>query len=191
MFTLQSGPVRGSLRFQTGGIVAMRKTMTVVLAVATLAAPSLTYAASPAKAPAHKQGQLGTITGDAKNASNQALSNYKIRVRAKNGTTAAETTSNTAGHFTVSGLPADDYTVEILDAAGNVVGVSPVMTLAAGATMSITVTAAAIGAISTAAAGGFSLFGLGTTSSVLLLGGMATLATVGIVQATNSSSPSR
>jgi len=173
----------------------MRKIITfaLVLAVAALGTPSLTYAAGPAKTAAVKQGQpLGTITGDAKNAQNQALPNYKVRVRGSNGSVAAETTSNTAGHFTVSGLPADSYTVEIIDAAGKVIGVSPSMALTAGATMSITVTASALGAIGTtgATSGGFSLFGLGTTSSLLMLGGIATLATVGIVKATNAS-PSR
>jgi hypothetical protein len=139
----------------------MRKfwSLTVVVAVISLGIPSLAFS-SPASAHARQQNQFGTITGTAKSAKGEALPNYKVQVRdTRTGQIVGQATSNSSGAFSVSGLAPGNYVVEVVNPAGQVVGLSPSVAITAGGVASVTVTATAAGAVGAAAAGGgFSLF---------------------------------
>jgi len=155
--------------------------------------PAGAFAAGPA---AKRQDQTGIIKGDAKNAQGEKLAQTKVRIRnSSNGQIAAELTTDAAGTFT-GAVPAGSYVVEILGPTGSVVGLSPVLTVAAGSTATISVTASAVAAVAGAGAGagaaggGLSIFGLGTITSIAVLGGAATATVFGIKAATKDSSPS-
>jgi hypothetical protein len=173
--------------FGTWGVMNMRKTFALALtvAVAAFGAPLGVLAAAPA-------GQAtGSVTGVAKDAAQKALPKVKVQVRGANGQLAASGTTNATGAFTVPGLAPGSYTIEVLDAAGNIVGTSTAVTITAGSVATVTVTAAAAGAIAAAAGGGVSILGLGTLGSVAVIGA-AGAATIGAIAATrNDASPSR
>ncbi len=168
----------------------MRKSLSLVLVLglALLGLPGAA-GAGPVRAPSL---QGGTISGLAKDAKGQKLPNYKVRVRSvSTGKTVAETVSNEAGEITFTGLAPETYVVEIVNAAGEVIGLSPAIVLTAGATVTVTVTASAVGAIAAAAGGGFSLFGLGTLATVGVIGAAGALTFAGVVAAMRTVSPSR
>lgn len=156
----------------------MRKTVAVVLM-------SLVAGGAPGSVLAARQSQTGGVQGIAKGANQQNLSGVRVQVRGANGQLAATGTTDAAGSFGMTGLTPGTYTVEILDAAGNIVGTSSGLTVTAGATATVTVTAAAAGAIAAASGGGLSLLGLGTIGTVAVIGGAAA-ATVGAVVATRN-----
>src|SRR5690349_16677131 len=119
----------------------MRKSFAVVL-VAVLSTSSV--------APAFAQGQ-GAVNGVAQSADKAPLSNFRVHVRnANTGELSGSTTSNQAGEFAFGNLQPGSYVVEIVDASGKVVGLSPSMTVAAGSTVTVTVGATAAGALAAA-----------------------------------------
>lgn len=157
----------------------------LVFAMAGLGMPAASFASQP-------QLQTGIINGTARTANHQALPNFTVRVRnVSTGQVAGTTTSSTAGNFSFAGLQPGNYVVEVVNAAGDVVGTSTSLSVAAGATVTVGVTATALGAITAASAGGFSLLGLGTIASVAVVGaaGAATLAAVVAVK--HNASPSK
>jgi hypothetical protein len=177
----------------------MRRTVISCLALALVSfgLPSVSLAAAsaarPAVAKSAKQNQPGTIRGDAKNAQGETLAQNKVRIRnSQTGSIAAELTTDAAGTFS-GAVPAGSYVVEIIGANGAVIGMSPVLTVAAGSVATVSVTASAVAAVAGAAAagGGFGVFGLGTITSIAVLGGAATATVFGIKAATNDASPSR
>ena len=175
----------------------MRKFMTAGLMAALLLAgvPGGAFAAGPAAAKRQDQ-PTGTIKGDAKNTQGEKLVQNKVRIRnSTSGAIVAELTTDTAGTF-VGAVPAGSYIVEVVGANSAVIGLSPVLTVAAGSTATVSITASAVAAVAGAAGagaagGGFSVFGLGTITSIAVLGGAATATVFGIKAATNDSSPSR
>ena len=156
----------------------------LIFSVALVGAP-LTAAAAPA--------QGGTLKGIAQGADKKPLPNYTVQVRnVANGQLAGTTTSTAAGSFSLEGLAAGNYVIEIVDAAGKVVGLSSSISIAAGATVTVTVSATAAGALLGASTGGgLSLFGLGplATIGVISAAGVATVA--GVVVAKKDASPSK
>ena len=157
----------------------MRKAFVFVLALG-VTAPGMP--AGLAAAAMGVQGQTtGGMQGVAKDAVQQNLSGVRVQVRMPNGQLAAAGTTNAQGSFSFAGLQPGSYTVEVLDAAGNIVGTSASVSVTAGATATVSVTAAAAGALAAGAAGGLSLFGLGTVGTVAVVGGAAALTTVAVV----------
>ena len=171
----------------------MRKSFAIGLmfVVAALGMPVGVFAAAAPK-PAIRQGQTtGGLQGVAKDAAQQNLSGIKVQVRGPNGQLAATGTTTSSGSFSFAGLNPGSYTIEIVDAAGNIVGTSAAITVTAGATATVTVTAAAAGAIAAAAGGGVSLFGLGAIGTVAVVGGAAAATIATVVTTQSNASPSR
>lgn len=163
----------------------MRKTFAgmLMMAVAVAAIPAKLLAAVKTGA---KQ-QSGSLSGVAQGANKATLPNYTVQVRnVTTGQLAGSTMSTETGTFSFSGLLPGNYVVEIVDAAGKVVGLSSSVAVGAGAAVSVTVTASAAGAIGTAAGGGFGLLGLGTTASVAVIGAAGAATALVAIQATNS-----
>jgi hypothetical protein len=147
-----------------------------------------------AAGPGRQQSQpstTGGIQGVARNSQQENLPGVRIQVRAANGQLVVTGTTNSNGAFAFTGFDPGMYTIEVLDAAGNIVGTSALVAVAAGATATVTVTAAAAGAIAAAGPGGLSLFGLGTIGTVAVVGA-ATAGTIIAVKAKKRDhSPSR
>jgi hypothetical protein len=124
----------------------------------------------------------GSMNGVAQGADKAPLRNYTVQVRnVQTGQLAGSTTSSQTGQFVFSSLQPGSYAVEIVDAAGKVVGLSSSVTVTAGATVTVAVSATAAGAIAAAAGGGFSLLGLGPLASVAVAGGASALAVTAVV----------
>jgi hypothetical protein len=149
----------------------MRKSFAAALAIAMVAG-----GISPVFA------QQAAVTGVAQGADKAPLRNYTVQVRnANTGQLAGTTTSNQAGQFSFAALQPGNYVVEIVDAAGKVVGLSPSVSVAAGATVTVTVSATAAGAIAAATGGGLSLLGLGPLASVAVAGAASAAAVTAVV----------
>jgi Carboxypeptidase regulatory-like domain len=175
-----------------------------IIAVVVIATMSLTsaplFAAGDVRvgrATGHGQ-PTGTLTGTAKSSRGENLPNYTVRVRnLANGSLAGSTTTSAGGTFSFV-LPPGQYAVELVGPAGEIFGTSASITLAAGATVNITITASAASALGAAAAGG-AAGGAGAAaapgfSTALIVTTVAvTAGIVGIVVAVNRSgaSPSR
>ena len=169
----------------------MRKSFAIMMAVvaSTLALPAGLFA----KAAPGQDAKTGSLTGTAKDAAQQNMSGVRVQVRPVNGTSlVASGSTNAQGTFGFSALNPGQYVVEIVDAAGNIVGTSGSITVAAGATASVSITAAAAGAIAAAGAAGASgLFGLGTIGTVAVVAGAGAVVTTAVVATRNDASPSR
>jgi len=163
-------------------MIAFATVLTLSLAVVPLEA-------APRAPRAQGQAATGTINGMATGAQGQALPNYIVRARnLANGQIAGSTTSNSAGSFSFAGLAPGNYAIEVVSAAGQIVGTSASVAVAAGATASVTVTssAAAAGAAGVGAASG------GISTALIVIGVAAAAGVVAaVVVASGDASPSR
>lgn len=138
----------------------------------------------------------GGVQGTATDAAKQNLPQVRVQVRPVNPAPgqglAATGTTNSAGSFSFAGLNPGNYVVEILDAAGKIVGTNTV-TVVAGSVATVSISAAAVGAIAAAGAAGVGggLLGLGTIGTVAVVGGAVAAAVVGIKAVADNASPSR
>lgn len=145
------------------------------------AAVLVTVLVVPGSMPVFAQGQ-GAVSGVAQSADKAPLPNFRVHVRnANTGELSGSTMSNQAGQFSFSGLQPSNYVVEIVDAAGKVVGLSPSLSVAAGSTVTVTVGATAAGALAAASGGGLSLLGLGSLASVAVAGAASAAAVTAVV----------
>lgn len=135
----------------------------------------------------------GSISGTAKTG-NQSLSGVKVQLRnVDTGQLAGSTQSAANGGFTFTGLTPGNFVIEIVDSAGKIIGTSASMAVAAGGVISgVTVAASAAGALAgVAAAGGLGAF-FSSTGGILLLAGVGSGVTAGVLAAANNNaSPSR
>ena len=134
----------------------MRRYAAFAVIVAMLLTSVPLVAAGPARASrAVRQAQgTGGITGTAQSSQGQTLANYTVRIRnLSNGNLAGSTISGAAGEFSFVGLNPGNYAIEIVDAAGNIVGTSASIGVTAGVTVSVTVTASAAAALGGALGG--------------------------------------
>ena len=133
---------------------------------------------APAAAPLRAQ-QAGSLTGVAHTADRAPLVHFRVNVRhARTGELADWTTSNRAGQFSFTTVQPGPYVVEIVDAAGQVVGLSPSLAIAEGATVTVTIGASAAGALADAGSGGLGRLGLGPLASVAIAGASSPLTAV-------------
>ena len=168
----------------------------VVFAMSLTGAP--VFAAGPARParPARQVQTTGTINGTAQDSRGRKLAGYTVRARnLANGNLAGSTTSGAAGQFSFVGLNPGNYAIEIVDAAGKIVGTSASIGVTAGATVSVTVTASAAAALGAAAAGGAAAGGAagGLSTALIVVTAAGAAGIVGLVVAVNRSnaSPSR
>lgn len=168
----------------------------VVIATLSLTSAPLFAAGAPRVARAAGQPQTGTLNGTAKSARGDNLPGYTVRVRnLANGNLAGSTTTTAGGTFSFV-LPPGQYAVELVGPTGEIFGTSASITLGAGATVSITVTASAASALGAAAAGG-AAGGAGAASSgfsntALIITGVAvTAGIITYVVHRSTASPSR
>lgn len=131
----------------------------------------LVFAAMPGRLGAMQPAAAtGLVSGTAHSQAGQTMARITVRLRnLANQQLVGTTTSNAAGGFTFTGLTPGQYMVEVVNAAGQVVGTSSAVTLTAGAMVAtgVGVTAAAA-AVAAAAGAGFlaSTVGLVTLASV-------------------------
>jgi len=159
---------------------------TLVLAISLTGAPL--FAAGPA--PTRQAQTTGTVTGTAQSSQGQTLANLTVRVRnLANGNLAGSTTSSAAGQFSFVGLNPGNYAIEVVNAAGEIVGTSASVAVTAGSTVNVAVTTAAAPGVAGGAAPKKDRIG----TAVVLTAVAAAAGIAGVVVAVNRSnaSPSR
>ena len=129
--------------------------------VALALASSLTLSSAPLFA---AQG-TASLAGTATSSSGQSVANATVHLRnLANGQIAGTTTSSTTGSFSFAGLQAGNYAVEVVNAAGQIIGTSASIGVAAGATVTgIAVSTSAV--LAGAAAAGAAAAGAGAATA--------------------------
>jgi hypothetical protein len=140
------------------------------------------------------QPETGTISGTARSAAGVTMPNVTVRLRnVQTGQLVATTRSSGQGEFTFKGLPAGNYTVEIANDRGEVVGASAPVLLSAQtmAATDLAVTASAVGQAGAVAGAGSGAF-FATTAGIVTIAAVAA-GVVGVVVAADKAdaSPSR
>src|SRR5689334_13981582 len=153
-----------------------RALISMALAFAVSGVPLVAGGQAPAPA---------ALIGTASNTGGQTLVNAAVQLRnLATGQVAGTTTSNAVGQFSFIGLNPGNYAVEVLNAAGQVVGTSASVTVSAGAAVtgvSVTATAAAAGAaaggvaagVAAGAAAGGTAAATGLTTALVIAGAAA------------------
>lgn len=105
---------------------------------------------------AGRSAPAGSISGAARTASGRVAARSTVRLRdVATGQLAGTTTSDAAGTFTFAGLQPGTYVVEVLNAAGAIVGTSTPIAVAAGAAVAGISVSASAAAAAAATGGGF------------------------------------
>jgi len=120
-----------------------------LLLILVLASP-----ASPLVLTSAAQAELASVGGTATSSTGETLINATVQLRdLATGTVTSTTTSSSTGAFGFAAVNPGNYVVEVLNAAGQVVGTSASISVAAGAAITgVTVTATAAAVAATAAA---------------------------------------
>jgi hypothetical protein len=165
----------------------LRKVVTlglVMLMTATGVATTVVRAAQEAVTPA-------SLTGNVRWTDSRPLAQGDVRLRRiETGQQIASTKSGQAGEFEFAGLQPGTYFIDVVDAAGKVVGMSAPIALTAGTVQNVSIIAVA-GGVLTRSNGGFSLFGLGPVTSMAVLGAAGAAAVTAVVATSPDASPSR
>jgi hypothetical protein len=152
------------------------------------AAASSVFAAPAARAQAE-----GSLSGTASSPAGKPLTNHTVQLRnTATGKLAGTTTSNGVGQFSFAGLNPGSFAVEVLNAAGEIVGTSASISVAAGAVVtgvavSASAAAATAGAAAAAVAGGS--FFASTAGIITVIAAGAAVA--GVTVAATTASPSK
>jgi hypothetical protein len=116
----------------------------------------------------------GSISGVAAHSGGFALGNYMVRIRnVDSGQLAGTALTNVAGQYSFANLPAGSYVVELTNRNGAVIGTSPVVALARGASV------AGVTVVPSAAATGAIADGVGRRSFFRSTSGIVVMAAVG------------
>jgi len=146
------------------------------------------------------QGQTASVSGTATSSAGQTVANTTVQLRnLATGQLSGTTTSSATGTFSFTGLPAGNYAVEVVNAAGQIIGTSSSIAVAAGATITgvtVTASAAAAGAAAgagaaAAGAGAAATGGISTAVIVTSLAAAGGIAGVVVAVNNNDASPSR
>lgn len=164
----------------------MRSVVAMVLAVALA---TVTWSA-PLQAVAKQE--PGGVNGVARDAAKNPLGDHTIQLRnAQTGQLAGSSTSNAAGEFSFTGINPGSFVIEIVDAAGNILGTATA-TVTAGVVTTVAVTATALGVAAVAAGAAGGLVGVLTGTSLLVITALAVAGiTSAVVAAREEASPSR
>ena len=152
--------------------------------------PNIPVFAAPSAA-AGQSAATGQILGTAVNAEGQKMANVLMLARdVKTGVRAGTTMSGASGQFTFAWLKPGTYIVELVNAAGKLVGTSGAIALTPEAMVVTDLTVTGTGAVTAIAAGGGGFF---TSTLGMLTVAAAGASVAGVVVSTNrtDASPSR
>jgi hypothetical protein len=162
----------------------MRRLFAFVLMVSLSSlAPAIASAQAPGSA------SLAGMVGGSKGSS---AANQTVRLRSvADGKLVGTTTSDAAGGFSFTGLDAGNYTVEVVNAAGEIVATSAAVTVAPGAAVTgLVIGAPAAGALNAAALASKPFFA-STAGIVTAIAGAAAVAGVTVAATSGTASPSK
>jgi hypothetical protein len=176
----------------------MRKTLSVALVVvaATFSMPTglIAAGATPLQGGLAVAPNTGTVNGVATDSSKTPVSQATVRLRPINappGTGVASTVTDAAGNFSFTGVNPAQYVIEIVDAAGKVIGVSPSITVVAGAATTLTVSTSIVSALAIASGATGAAAFITSTAGLLTIIAAGGLAVAGGTVIVEDASPSR
>ena len=169
----------------------MRRVLSFVTVISMMAPASSVFAA-----PRAAQAQTaGSISGTASDSTGVTVAKATVRLRnLTTGELSGNSVSSAAGEFSFSGLPAGSYVVEVVNAAGEIVGTSAPIAVAAGAQVTGVVVAASaaaaagVGGSAGVASAGFFFSKAGI---VALAAASAAVAGVTVAASSKTASPSK
>jgi hypothetical protein len=174
-----------TLQIHSGNLLLSGEHMRLfaLLLILVLASP-----ASPFVLTTVAQGETATVTGTATSSTGETLIDATVQLRdLATGTVTSTTTSSSTGAFTFTAVSRGNYVVEVLNAAGQVIGTSASISVTDGAVVTgVTVTATAAALATTAAATGVGTI-VAVTSAAAAAGVVGIASTTGQTDA----SPSR
>jgi len=139
----------------------------------------LSLPASPLVVTAVAQTEAASIAGTATSSSGQTLVNARVQLRnLETGAVSGTTTSSSTGSFSFAAVNPGNYAVEVLNAAGQIVGTSAAISAAAGAVVTgvtVSATAAAIAAGAAGLAGVSTIVAVTTAAAAAGVVGVATV----------------
>jgi hypothetical protein len=146
---------------------------------------ALSLPGSPLVVTSVAQSELATLAGTATSSSGQTLANATVQLRnLATGTVSSTTTSSSTGVFSFAAVNPGNYVVEVLNAAGQVVGTTASISVAAGAAL----TGVAVSATAAAVAAGIA----GASTIAAVTAAAAAAGVVGVVaRGQGDASPSR
>jgi carboxypeptidase family protein len=131
---------------------------------------------------------LATLSGTATSSTKEPLGHVLVRLRSiHTGNVMAATSSDAAGRFSFAGLNPDTYVIELVSAAGQIVGTSAAISVSGGAVVTGVMVSSSVAAA--AAAGSASL--LTTLGIVTAAAASAAIAGVTVPATTFEASPSK
>ena len=158
--------------------------------LAVLLALALASPVSPFVATSVAQAEAASVAGMATTSTGETLVNAAVQLRdLATGTVTGTTMSSSTGAFSFGAVNPGNYVVEVLNAAGEVVGTSASVSVAPGAAVTgVTVTATAAAVAASAGAGGL---GAGTIAAVTTAAAAAGVAGIAVATDQEDASPSR
>jgi hypothetical protein len=133
-----------------------------------------------------------TVKGTAYTTTLQPLSGANLQIRnLDTGVKVGSTFSGARGEFAIEHLPPGTYIAEIVDASGNLIGMSAPFVLGGSPTVTVSVVSVANGSITGGHGARFSLHGLGPVSSLAVVGAAGAAAVTAVVATRQDASPSR
>ena len=135
-----------------------------------------------------------TVSGSALRTDFKPLPAATARLRQfdSNGAVVGSATTGPSGEFAFTGVRPGNYLIELVDFSGKLVGMAPPFVVAGEGPVAVSVIASGLGVTTASAAGGgFSLFGLGPTTSLAVLGAAGAAAVTAVVATQSDASPSR
>jgi hypothetical protein len=135
----------------------------------------------------------GSLTGTALQPNLQPLSNVRVQIRSvRTATVVFSTRSGPGGEFLFGPLQPDTYVIELVDSTGSVVGMTAPTAVGTDTVQHVSVMASAPGtAAGSGQRAGFSILGLGPTTSIAVLGAAGAAAITAVVATRPNASPSR
>jgi hypothetical protein len=131
---------------------------------------------------------LGAISGTATSPTKEPLGHVLVRLRSiQTGNVMAAASSDAAGRFSFAGLNADTYVIELVSAAGKIVGTSATISLSGGAVVTGVMVSSSVAAAT--AAGSTAL--LTTLGIVTAAAASAAIAGMTVPATTSEASPSK
>jgi hypothetical protein len=131
----------------------------------------------------------GSVSGAVHNSARQPVANTTVRLRnADTGELVETTITNAKGGFTFTGVPQGNYVIEVVNAAGDVIGTSSTVAVTAGmnTVSGVAITLAARGAAGAAAAAGGAGGFFTSTAGILVIAAAGAGLGVGIYEGTKS-----
>ena len=168
----------------------MRRVLALVTVISMMVPVSSVFAAGrPAQGPPE-----GSISGTASTSTGRTVAKATVRLRnLTTGQLSSTTVSDAGGSFSFSGLSASSYVVEVVNAAGGIVGTSASLVVAAGAQVTgvvVAASAAAVAGVGGAAVAGATAGGFFTSTAGIVALAAAGAAVAGVTVAATSSTAS-